>query len=299
MGSGSCLQSMYTGATLASVQADFDFDSFTQAFQAYHGGALATPSDAWLQWFIGFYEGDGSLHVSSKHGSVVLTVVQNWSDLDVLENIRSTLGVGTVVPHNTLNETWRYRVESKQGMELLLNLLNGNMVVPTKILQFQEALTSFNEWVSRGSLLLPQIMLKTTVLLPSLTTAWLAGFSDAEGCFSCSFLSNSSHAFRLRFLLAQKYLANRPVLLAVLGLFGAGKVLAHHVPDVYEYVLGGVKNTESCFSYFDQYTLRTRKAKSYRMWRELHSAIKAKQHLDPVRRAELKTLASTVNKIQA
>ena len=37
-------------------------------------------------------------------------------------------------------------------------------------------------------------------ILPTLNDHWLAGFTDAEGCFSLSLLSNSL-GYRLRFIL--------------------------------------------------------------------------------------------------
>ena len=41
-------------------------------------------------------------------------------------------------------------------------------------------------------------------VIPTFNDCWLSGITDAEGCFTCSFLSNSN-AFRIRFLLAPPF----------------------------------------------------------------------------------------------
>jgi hypothetical protein len=49
------------------------------------------------------------------------------------------------------------------------------------------------------------------------------------------------------------------------------------------------------FTYFDKHKLRSKKLKSYLLWRNLHFKISNKEHLDSTLRPSLKVLASKVN----
>ena len=139
-------------------------------------------------------------------------------------------------------------------------------------------------------------------LIPSLVTPtihdfWLAGITDAEGCFNCSFLSNSN-AYRFRFLLAtqQKGEVNLTVLIHITKLIG-GVVRQHSKPEVNELTVNGARNVERVLKYFDTHPLQTKKAKSYQIWREVHASILKGEHLSPEPRAALKVKTATINKM--
>jgi len=72
-------------------------------------------------------------------------------------------------------------------------------------------------------------------------------------------------------------------------------VESHSVRDVNEVRVNGVSNLTLVKRYFDSHTLLTKKAASYKVWKQLADSIERKEHLDPVRRAEV--LAATVNKL--
>ena len=122
--------------------------------------------------------------------------------------------------------------------------------------------------------------------LPTFTDYWLVGITDGEGSFTR--LSNSSSAYRFRYILTQKHEANRYVLQHILNLFNqinaSGVVLNHSVETVLEIRVNGIKNCSNLYKYFDEYTLKTNKANSYRKWKEVSFKIKAKEHLDNVKR---------------
>jgi hypothetical protein len=132
------------------------------------------------------------------------------------------------------------------------------------------------------------------IVIPSLEDSWLSGYSDAEGCFNVSLLNNSS-AFRIRFLISQKLLINKPVLERFIILFGTGRVISHSQSDTFTYEVNGLTNCEKLFFYFEQHPLRSKKANSFILWKELHFKFKNKEHLDPTLRPLLKVLASQVN----
>jgi hypothetical protein len=114
-------------------------------------------------------------------------------------------------------------------------------------------------------------------------------------------LSNSS-AFRIRYILTQKWEVNKPILEHIRNLFinkevGAkGTVVPHFEENVWEYRVNGIKNCEGLFSYFDKYTLKTNKILSYNLWKLLHSRFKTGEHLNGWARKELIELSKTINK---
>lgn len=58
--------------------------------------------------------------------------------------------------------------------------------------------------------------------------SWLAGFTDAEGCFTLSLLSNSK-GYRLRFIISQKWEVNKIILQHISTIFSVGNVSPHSV----------------------------------------------------------------------
>ena len=270
----------------------FDFTTFISKHSAYTKNK-PWPSIDFLIWLIGFTEGDGSFIVN-KRGDLSFVITQSTLDVLVLEFIQENLGFGKVINQSSI--TSRFIVQNKKEIELIVALFNGNLVLPSKKESFEKFLITFNVWVSKGSLKLEEEILKHSNILPSLDNSWLAGFTDAEGCFSCSFLSNSN-AFRIRYQIAQKGEINLPVLHHLVKIFKVGKVCPHFVRDVNEFIVIGLKQCESVFNYFDNYPLYSKKANSYTLWKKVHESIKNKKHLDPYTRQVLTEKANLINKL--
>lgn len=143
------------------------------------------------------------------------------------------------------------------------------MVFPTRKEKFLTILTSFNKILLKKNLnIIP--LLKTSIL-PTLNNAWFLGITDGEGCFCCSLLSNSIH-YRFKFILTQKWEANKIILKHILNLLKIysikGSVVPHSASDVWELRINGIKNCQELFNYFDTYTLITKKNQSYSIWKQ-------------------------------
>lgn len=171
------------------------------------------------------------------------------------------------------------------------------MVFPTRKARFLIFLSSFNEKLLRKNLI--TITPLDVCVTPSLKDGWISGITDGEGSFTCSLLSNSS-GYRFRYILTQKYEANKLVLEHILSIFGEyqveGSVVPHSVNDVWEIRVNGVKNCKGIFIYFDEYSLITKKKYSYLKWKLLHSRLVKKDHLNDNTRLELIELAKQINK---
>lgn len=268
----------------------FNFSLFYVKYKAFLP-SNPLPSDNFLTWFIGFTEGDGCFIVN-KRGDLAFIITQSTSDLGVLHFIKETLGFGKVISQSV--KTSRYVTQSKKEIEILINLFNGNVVLPTRQKKLENFITGFNLWANKGSIRLEVLYAKKNLIFPSLHNSWLAGFTDAEGCFTCSM--NEKKGFSYNYSVAQKGESNIIILNQLVKLFHGGIVSNHYVKEVYEYRIAGVKLCANVFPYFEKYTLLTKKSLSYTLWKQLHEDLKAKHHLNPEKRVTMVEKARMINK---
>ena len=117
------------------------------------------------------------------------------------------------------------------------------MVFPTRKARFITFLSYFNEKLLKKNL--NTISPVDSSITPSLKDGWISGFTDGEGCFTCSLLSNST-SFRYRYILTQKWEANKCVfehLLEKLKEYSfLGSITPHNANNVWELRVNGLKN---------------------------------------------------------
>lgn len=270
----------------SKLKSDFNFVAFIMAFQKHYPDHPVPPFD-FLCWLIGFSEGDGSFVVSAGK-DLTFVITQATADRQILDYILSMLGFGRVVKQS--DSTHRYIVSDMHNLYLILLLFNGNVVLPYRQGKFKAFLDAFNSknW---GYNVFPI----TTQPYPTLKDYWLCGFTDAEGCFSASLLENGSNAFRIRYVLGQKGVPNKDILLHIKRLFNKGGVFPHSVKGNYEYRIESLINQCVVIDYFDRYELKTKKRFSYDIWRTVYDALADKLHLNPAIRPLIKVMMATIN----
>lgn len=247
------------------------------------------PSDEFLFWLIGFTEGDGSFVVNSRN-ELSFILIQGTANRIILDNVHNTLGFGHVIKQGP--RVYRFIVRKNKEIELIILLFNGNLVLPSRKKQFHSFLKAF---LSKND---SNIVYDNSKILPSLDNLWLLGFTEAEGCFSISLLSNS-FAFRTRFILSQKGDINIPVLSHCILLFYTGKIEGHSNKDNYSYIVSGLSNLSNIYPYFDKninYFLGLKK-QSYLKFKLLNQNLTEKKHLDPNIRPMLVNLSKDINSI--
>ena len=269
----------------------FDFTLFTEKYNKYFNNSRTLPKIEFLTWFIGFSEGDGSFVINNRN-DLSFVITQSTEDENILKFIQDQLGFGKVIKQG--KRTSRYIVQDKKGLELINYLFNGNLVLPSKQQSFNKFIQVYNKKAIKGKILLDPIKPIKSNILPSLSNSWLTGFTDAEGCFTVSFLSNSS-AFRLRYLVSQKGDINVPFLSHLILLFKKGVIEAHSKKSNFSYIISGSKACYNVYDYFDKYPLKTNKLTSFILWKEIHKHIMNKDHLNPELRIKLIEMATKVN----
>lgn len=273
----------------------YNFESFYSKFNEYYPN-VKKPSVQFLQWFIGFSEGEGSF-IIAKRGDLSFIVTQSSIDINSLNYIKDNLCFGKIVVQSPKQKTHRYIVQDVKNLILISLIFNGNMVFPTRNARFLTFLSSFNERLLKNNMDI--IKPKVNTIIPTLQDAWFSGITDGEGSFTCSLLSNSS-AFRYRYILTQKWEANKCVfehIQNILKNYSAdGSVVPHSANNVWELRINGVKNCQGLFTYFDVFNLVTKKKESYLKWKAIHSRLVNKEHLNKDIRSEIISLAKEINK---
>ena len=184
-----------------------NFDKYYQLNSKCYG-KIKQPSPDFLNWLIGFSEGDGSFIVN-KRGDLHFVIVQDTRDKQVLDFIQQELNMGKVLVQG--KTTSRFIIQDKLGLYLISLIFNGNIRTPDKLKSFNEFLKALNINVqkTRGRALnkLNQFELTRDIyqdIEPSdktkeitLNDTWLIGFVDAEGCFHVS-LSLKDNLYRVK-----------------------------------------------------------------------------------------------------
>ena len=248
-------------------------------------------NDEWLNWFIGFTEGDGSFIVD-KRNNLLFVIVQK--DKEILEMIKDTLNFGSVIKQG--DNRYRYIVEQKELLRLIILIFNGNMVLPSRIKRFKRFIEIYNKKAIKGKIIIKPIEYINYKHKPTLNDAWLSGFTDAEGCFTITI--RKTKGFTIRFIVSQKNEENLTLFSKLILLFKTGSIEHHSNKDNYSYIVGGLNNNKKIIesNYFDKYQLKTKKNKSYKLYKELYLNLLNKDHLNPLLRDELIKKSKRINK---
>jgi len=144
-------------------------------------GSSETTREAFIQWFIGFTEGNGCFHVGENVSFEIL------QDQEILNYIKEQLGLGQVYKQNSSGQvTYRYIVSDPQEIAEIIDLFNGKVQLSKKQAQFYGFVGAYNVKYNKN------IIIKPHEDLTGLDKAWLSGFIDSEGCFTVSIIKQSA-----------------------------------------------------------------------------------------------------------
>ena len=243
-----------TGSSETIRKTAFNFSNYKERLVSHKKSGKIDPG--FLEWFVGFSEGDGSFIVSKGR----LFFIINQKEEKVLHRIRTELGFGKVSTYKTYS---RFIVADKDNIERLIHLFNGNLVL-------HKTNHRFELWIQHWNLSSREAR-KVTLLsqnqLPSLeNNGWLCGFTDADGCFNAVQTKDSRYSLgwrlRLRFILDQK--SEKDLLEKVKNLFGSGVVSRREeLDDMWRFTCTSIPSHQVVASYFGRYPLRTVKKVSF------------------------------------
>ena len=161
--------------TRETVITKFNFIDYIQLGKPNH---ILNPDINFLEWFIGFFEAEGSFchWFDGKKDSFQIKITKN--DPQLMYKIKKNLGFGNVTQFIKNNKFyWRYSTSKKKYLISLIYLFNGNLLSNHKQKHFKDFVTHFNKMYNLN------FSVFETRLKPSLKTAWLSGFLEGDGGF--------------------------------------------------------------------------------------------------------------------
>jgi hypothetical protein len=270
-----------------------NFELFRKTYLYYFNKPFKE-DDQWLYWLIGFIEGDGAILEHKKRLRLVIT----QKDSQILYEIQNKLDFGKVKNFEGFS---RYIVEDNMNSFLFYSLLNSHLVLPHRVNQLNKWYTTFQvlERFHIYKFGLDSIpLLCETTSKPSLTNAWLSGFTDAEGCFTAG-IDYKKKIIPCRFILDQK--AESYTLNLIQELFKHGKVTKRKsTSNVYRLTIHMNNPSRINFSfiidYFHKFPLKTSKSLNFYYWCEIIKHITLKNHKTEEGLIEIKRLKKLMNK---
>ena len=271
----------------------FNFNAFYNTLPP----SVPKPDQKFLEWFIGFSEGDGCFCVSAT-GRCIFTISQR--DEPLLQLIQQTLGVGSIMTDRGSPGKFQYYVSSlKKDIFPLIQLFNGNLVLKKTNERFKSWVANYNrrcgtklkvvsrwdgtfepvEHASQSDPAFQAVALQNTSGVWN--SSWFAGFVDAEGCFCVLLRKPNVEGLKFqgaaRFLIAQK--GESELVLHVRFLLGRGcfsrLVGGARIPDttlengIYQFEARSGISLKLIQDYLDSHPLRSKKALSYSKWRQV------------------------------
>lgn len=294
------------------------YDLFRKSYLSLYNKNIEVDNE-WLDWFIGFIEGDGAILGYNKRCSLIITE----KDISILIKIKDKLGIGKIryyYKDNTSSIEYiknkelsygKYSILDIKNILLMYILLNGNLRLLNRKLQLKRWYLYLQKNIFVDNLYLDLDLLKEFNLnnIPdlieldkkiSLNDGWLSGYTDALGYFTIRIYKERTYDnVRVIYKLYQKDGFDK--LNEISELFSEKKlsklrkngniyIIEISCNDINKDVYKKVIN------YFDKYPLKTTKNKSYLIWKEILYILLGNQSLNLEKLNYIRYLRKKINK---
>ena len=234
-------------------------------------------SDTDLGYFLaGLIEGDGWFGVKELH------IIFNEKDISLAYFIKKRIGYGNIYKIKN-KKAVRYICKNEKGLSIILSLINGKLISKPKYDQLIKHNYSEN---FNYNLLPPSNIL-------NLDNYWLAGFTQADGCFHISIIKSNTHktgfSVRLEYSLKQNDLV--PLKLLYNTIANQGNLSQYHT-GIWCYKSSGYKPAAILINYFDRFHLFAEKYINYLKFRKVYIMITEGKHLEDKGIKKIKSIAS-------
>ena len=238
---------------------------------------------SFLEWFIGFSEGDGSFDQSKR------AFIINQKDPKLLFRIKKKLGFGSVFKTND-PDIWRYSVTGKINCLRLYYLFNGNLAL-------KKTIDRFTNWSTR---LTTEISIKQAPITITLNDGWLAGFIEAEAGLYARVRKNArmkiGFQFQKKFYISQK--EEKSILESISKLLESQSQVYTFKQNNQFYDRIEISSFYShtlLLNYLSTFPLLGRKNVSLCVWRKLHGRQDRQEHLTMAGLKKIKQLCFRLN----
>jgi hypothetical protein len=221
-------------------------------------------TDEELGYFLaGLIEGDGWF------GKKQLHIIFSEYDTSLAYYLKKRIGYGNVYKIKE-KKAVRYICKHTKGLVYILTLINGKLVSKYKYQQlvFHKYSEDFN------------INILPPLKKLSLDNYWLAGFTQADGCFHISVVKSKTHktgySVRLEFSIKQN---DELPLRLLYNLIGMGNI-SQYSSGIWCYKSSGFKTASILINYFDKFPVFSRKYVDYIKFRKVYIKITEGKHLE-------------------
>ena len=229
-----------------------------------------------LGYFLaGLIEGDGWF------GKKELHIIFAESDTSLAYFIRKQIGYGNVYKIKN-KKAVRYICKNTKGLSIILSLINGKLVSNCKY----EQLIKHNYNEEFNIVILPPLKVL------SLDNYWLAGFTQADGCFHISIVKSKTHKTGYCVKLEYSLKQNDELPLKLLyNLMKKGN-LSQYSSGIWCYKSSGYKTAFDLINYFDKFNLFAGKYIDYLKFRKVYIMITEGKHLEDYGIKKIKSIAT-------
>jgi hypothetical protein len=275
------LKYFYKSSSETTRETSFNFNAFRELTKV----SSDKISDNWLNWFVGFAEGDGAI-LTQKTSKCYFVLTQK--EEEVLHHVRNVLNIGVV---RNFGKFSRFMVHNKHDINILISIFNGNLFLEKRNIQLRKWLEITNTPISNN------------IFLPSLHDAWISGFIDAGGCFNVTLFKRKAmllgYQVKLRFMIDQSDSYNDMISLShVLDLLLTHRKLKKGaIGKMHRIESSSFKKVPLIIEYITLFELRTKKRESFKKWCQVYSMVLNNQHLNEKGLKEIRALSKQVNLI--
>ena len=195
--------------------------------------------------------------------------------------IKKRIGYGNVYKIKN-KKAVRYICKNRIGLSIILSLINGKLVSKPKFeqLMYHNYPKNFN------------CAIKSPLNKLTLDNHWLAGFTQADGCFYISVVKSKTHntgfSVRLEFSIKQ----NDAVPLKLLHDTVKMGNLSQYSSGIWCYKSSGFKTAALLISYFDTFNIFAGKYTHYLKFRKVYIMITEGKHLENKGIIKIKSIAT-------
>ena len=223
----------------------------------------------------GLIEGDGWF------GHKELHIIFAENDISLAYSIKNRIGHGNVYKIKD-KKAVRYICKNKNGLSIILSLINGKLVSKPKYEQLikHNYSDNFNLTINAPSNII------------TLNNHWLSGFTQADGCFYISLVKSKTHknGFSVRLEFSIKQNDNIPLKL----LFETVKLgnLSQYSSGIWCYKSSGFKTAALLINYFDTFNIFAGKYTNFLKFRKVYILITQGKHLEEKGLIKIKSIAT-------
>ena len=226
-------------------------------------------------YLAGLIEGDGWF------GHKELHIIFAENDISLAYSIKNRIGHGNVYKIKD-KKAVRYICKNKNGLSIILSLINGKLVSKPKYEQLikHNYSDNFNLTINAPSNII------------TLNNHWLSGFTQADGCFYISLAKSKTHknGFSVRLEFSIKQNDNIPLKL----LFETVKLgnLSQYSSGIWCYKSSGFKTAALLINYFDTFNIFAGKYTNFLKFRKVYILITQGKHLEEKGLIKIKSIAT-------